>query len=71
MGEVIRAIGEHAWLAPPIAIIWILLKTHTARIADRIISTEVLDRWLRAKGIPEDKRHELIVDAAKRDLGSP
>jgi hypothetical protein len=70
MGEVIRAIGEHTWLAPPIAITWILLKTHTARVADLITSTEVLDRWLRAKGIPEDKRRELIIEAAKRDLGS-
>ena len=70
MGEVIRAIGKHVWLAPPIAIIWILLKTRPARLADRITSTEVLDRWLRANGIAEDKRRELIVEAAKRDLGS-
>lgn len=59
---------EHVWLAPVPPGIWFLQRTRTARTIASVIRGEVRDRWLQSKGVPEVTRHELAVDAVRRDL---
>lgn len=68
--QVAQTLIEHVWLAPLPPALWYLRRTRIARAAVTVISGEIRDRWLRAKGVPEATRHELAVDAAKRDLES-
>lgn len=65
--QIVRALVEHAWLAPLIPVTWLVLKlTRTAAL----IFSALRDRVLRRNGVSHDERCKLITDAARRDLKS-
>jgi hypothetical protein len=68
--QVAQWIYEHVWLAPVPPTIWYLRRTRIVRAVGTVISGEIRDRWLRAKGVPEATRHQLAVDAVRQDLNS-
>jgi hypothetical protein len=68
--EIVQALIEHAWLAPLPPVLWYVRRTRIARTAVTVVSGEIRDRWLRAKGVPPDERRKLAVDAVRRDLES-
>lgn len=68
--QVVQWVCEHLWLTPLPPALWYLQRTRTARTVATVIRGEVRDRWLQAKGVPEATRHELAIDAARRDLES-
>lgn len=68
--QVAHWIYEYLWLAPVPPAIWYLQRTRTVRTVATVIRGEIRDRWLRTKGVPEATRHELAVDAVRRDLES-
>jgi len=70
MPELLWPVIEHLWLAPLPPAVWYLQRTRPARTAATLICGEIRDRWLRAKGVPEEKRQELAVDTVRRDLES-
>jgi hypothetical protein len=61
---------EHLWLAPLPPAFWYLRRTRIARTAVTVVSGEIRDRWLRAKGVPAGERRKLAFDAVRRDLES-
>lgn len=68
--QLTQAILDHVWLAPVPPAVWYLWRARIARTVVTVIRGEVRDRWLRSKGVPEATRHELAIDAVKRDLES-
>jgi hypothetical protein len=68
--QVVQALIEHVWLAPLPPALWYLRRTRVARAAVTVVSGEIRDRWLRAKGVPATERRKLAVDAVRRDLES-
>lgn len=68
--QVAQALIEHPWLAPLVPIIWLVLKTRTARTGAEILRVAAWDWLLRFKGVSQSKRRALIADAAQRDLES-
>jgi len=68
--QIALTIKDYAWLAPLVPIVWLAHRTRLARTAVRITRVAAWDWLLRLKGVPESTRHELITDAARRDLES-
>ena len=68
--QVVQWIYEHVWLAPLPPTIWYLRRTRIVRAVVTVVSGEIRDRWLRAKGVPEETRRQLAVDAVRHDLNS-
>jgi hypothetical protein len=64
--QVAQWIYEHVWLAPLPPTVWYLRRTRIARTVVTVVSGEIHDRWLRAKGVPEATRHELAVEAVRQ-----
>lgn len=67
---VVQWIYEHLWWTSVPPAVWWMLRTPTARTITTVMRGEIRDRWLRAKGVPEDIRQQLAVDAVKQDLKS-
>ncbi len=68
--QVVQALIEHLWLAPLPPALWYVRRTRIARAAVTVVSGEIRDRWLRAKGVPATERRKLAVDTVRRDLES-
>lgn len=69
MAQLALTISEYVWLGALAPSIWVVLRTRTARTAARIVRVSAWDWLLHVKGVPGTKRRELILDAARRDLG--
>lgn len=61
---------QYGWIAVLPPVFWFVLRTRIARTVSMIIRATAWDWLLSRKGIPAPTRHELIADAAKRDLES-
>lgn len=61
---------QYGWIALLPPVVWFLLRTRIARTAAMIIRVTAWDWLLSRKGVPARTRHQLIADAAKRDLES-
>jgi hypothetical protein len=68
--RVAQVILDYAWLAPLAPVVWLVLKTRTARTTARIIRACAWDGVLRLKGVSRAERLRLIAEAAERDLKS-
>jgi hypothetical protein len=66
--QVVEALSGSGGLA---LIVWLLLKTRTARAADWSGSVKIVKRRLRAEGVPEDQCQKLIADSARKHLDLP
>jgi hypothetical protein len=74
--QIVQALAEHAWPLTWASIggtlvgilAWFARRVFKSRTASYLAHVEAL-RWSRRRtGLPEDKLHELIVEAARRDL---
>lgn len=76
----VQVIGEHAWLAWPAWLAYLVgslvrgaFRSRTAASLDRAaawqIDVGVVSRTLRQQGVPKRKLDALLVDAARKHLG--
>lgn len=65
---VLIAVGERAWLLVLVAIALAVL-AHPVRTVGRCLSTEIWDRYLGWKHIPDDERLRLIIRGAELEVG--
>ena len=63
----VQALGGSAGLA----LVWLLLRTRTARALDWSGSVKIVKRRLRAEGVSEDECRQLIMEAARRHFDLP
>lgn len=67
--EIAQAIFEYVWPLLSVTLVWCARRVLKSRTASYLAHAVAL-RWsCRRSGVPEDKLHELIVDAARQDLG--